>query len=211
MSPPKVKPEAIPHISFVFTRAMHWHKDSYQALRDIIAYMLATLPEAVTLIAKNYSKGNTFALGRRLTGTNDADWGKYWTNGVSFQAPLPYQIDTSMVQALLHNGALAIELLDDGFVEKQGPLAIADFGVDGIFPEKAFHGEPEELAPGLANGPEFLAALLVATLSASVIAYGLHSLKVYYLPKRSRIMHQDDEETCQLHSTDSQEDEDDSQ
>lgn len=207
--PPKVDATNVPHVSFVFNRPMHWHKGSYKVLREFIAYMLATMPEAITMIAKNHSKdaGNVYSIERRLTGTSDSDWGKYWTNGVSFQAAVPFQIDIALVQALLDNGALAIESLDDGFVGEQGPLAIAKFGVNGVFPENDLPriGESEDIGSSLANGPALLIALLVATLSASFMAYGLTSLKKCVLGKRTfkqsryHLRTQDDAERCHLH------------
>lgn len=216
--PPKVEPQNVPHVSFVFNRAMHWHKGTYIALREFIAYMLATLPEAVTLIAKNHkgengltqNAGNTYSVdlndpsfSRRLTGQSYTDWGKHWTQEVSFQAAVPFHIDTATIQALLQNGALAIDSLDDGFVKEKGPLAIAHFGVNDFLPQNVHSVVPDkfedDLSPGLENGGRMLVALLVATLSASIVAYGVHLLKVQCFGKRQRGGMEDDEERCHLH------------
>eukprot|EP00746_Dinoflagellata_sp_MGD_P122897 gnl/MRDRNA2_/MRDRNA2_57658_c0_seq1.p1 gnl/MRDRNA2_/MRDRNA2_57658_c0~~gnl/MRDRNA2_/MRDRNA2_57658_c0_seq1.p1 ORF type:complete len:1435 (-),score=257.56 gnl/MRDRNA2_/MRDRNA2_57658_c0_seq1:183-3860(-) len=212
--PPKVDAEKVPHVSFVFNRAMHWHKGTYLALREFIAYMLATLPEAVTLIAKQHGQansltkdaGNTYSVGldgldngRRLTPT-DSDWGKNWAKEVSFQAAVPFEIDAVTILSLLQNGALAIDSLDDGFVKERGSLAVANFGVNGLMWEQLPPSNLKDFRSSLANGPSMLVALLIATLSASMVAYGLHSFKNRCFGKRSghRRGSEHDEERCQL-------------
>jgi len=118
-------PSKLLQLHFEFTRAFDWSAESMEGVRNVMAYGLAVLPEALDIIKADEAGDTETSETRRLSYDQQQFSAPPRSKRfvVKLKQPLPYNIDADVLQLLLRKGAW--RGLSDGHEATEGPVRIS--------------------------------------------------------------------------------------